>query len=427
MRMRNLARRGITTVFSLAIGAMALAGCDKDDNTPAVPAPQTSNTTPAPAPASMPAATTTATPIRSFNDSFKDVTGPVKPEKVLAQVIQTLPLFNHPTSCTVSLDGKYLFVTNSAVVLNGIEYNKGSISKLEIGADGRLKMIEPAFVKGLHAPMGIAVLPKATAMFHAGALFVAVGTTSGLDDKGQQIDDVTRFNTGIAVVDPASGKSLGVIPLGNKHAVAKALRHAVLAPAGVCFDPLGNLYVTDSGNTGRDLDPPIIGFPGIVRIDNADLDACAQDQLKNTPGFLPVRHVPGAVFYSPADDAIYWTTCDGQAGAGGAIYRCPRRNFPEQTMVNMIAAELGPRMGLAITPNGTLLASGLDGDIVFLNRKVVSAALPFEQEASFSSPADMKMVTLPNGYNILYVPEQEPNSQNRGNQRLRVILLPTSI
>src|SRR5258706_1943519 len=167
----------IQMILALAIGA--LAGCDKDDNTPPVPAaPPPSNTTSAPA--SKPTATTTnpVTRIATFNDSFHDVTGPVKPDKVIAKVIQTLPLFNHPTSCTVSLDGKFLFVTNSAVLVNGIEFHKGSISKLEIGADGRLKMIEPDFVKGLHAPMGIAPLPKATATFPAGALFVATGMTS---------------------------------------------------------------------------------------------------------------------------------------------------------------------------------------------------------------------------------------------------------
>ena len=53
--------------------------------------------------------------------------------------------------------------------------------------------------------------------------------------------------------------------------------------------------------------------------------------------------------------------------------------------------------------------------------------MTFEEEASFSTPGDIKMITLPNGYNILYVPEQEPNSQVHGKQRLRVILLPASI
>jgi DNA-binding beta-propeller fold protein YncE len=416
------------TTAILLLGTCVLLGCDKDDNTPAVQAVPPSNTTPPPAPpASKPAPITSAPRITNFNDSFHDITGPVKPDKIIAKVIQTLPVFNHPTGCTVSLDGKYLFVTNSAVVVNGVEYNKGSISKLEIGPDGRLKMIDPDFIKGLHAPMGIAPLPKATAAFPAGSLFVTTGMTTGLDDKGQPIDDVTRFNPGVNVFDPATGKSLGFIPMGGKHAIAKALRHPVLDPAGVCFDPLGNLYVADSANTGRDLDPPIIGLPGIFRIMNADLDGYAQDQpQKEAPEYLAVRHLPFAVYYSTADDAIYWTTCDGQPGGGGAVYRIPRADFPAQNMVNSIVGDLGALLGVVITPNGSMIASRIDGDLALLTKKIL-AQVAFDEDASFSTPADIKLLTLPSGYNILYVPEQEPNSQARGKQRLRVILLPTSL
>jgi hypothetical protein len=288
-------------------------------------------------------------------------------------------------------------------------------------------MIDPDFIKGLHAPMGIAPLTKATAAFPAGSLFVATGMAAGLDDKGQQIDDVTRFNPGVSVFDPATGKSLGFIPMGAKHAVARALRHVVLDPAGVCFDPLGNLYVADCANTGRDLDPPIIGLPGIFRILNADLDTYAQDQsAKESPEYLAVRHLPFGLFYSAADDAIYWTTSDGQPGGGGAVYRIPRGNFPAQNMVNSIVGDLGALLGVVITPNGSMIASRIDGDLALLTKRIL-AQVAFEEEASFSTPADIKLLTLPNGYNILYVPEQEPNSQARGKQRLRVILLPTSL
>src|SRR5258706_9329955 len=98
----------IQTSLALSITALALAiaGCDKDDNTPAVPAaPPHSNTTPTPA--SKPIATTTnpSPRITTFNDTFHDVTGPVKPDKVIAKAIQTLPLFNHPPSCTVTPHG----------------------------------------------------------------------------------------------------------------------------------------------------------------------------------------------------------------------------------------------------------------------------------------------------------------------------------
>jgi hypothetical protein len=95
-------------------------------------------------------------------------------------------------------------------------------------------------------------------------------------------------------------------------------------------------------------------------------------------------------------------------------------------MVSNIVGDLGALLGVAITPNGSMIASRMDGDLALLTKKIL-AQVAFEEEASFSTPADFKLLTLPNGYNILYVPEQEPNSQARGQQRLRVILLPSSI
>src|SRR5689334_13583992 len=82
-------------------GVLACSGCDRDDSTPAAaggspaPASSTAATT-----ATRTAATTTATTAVSrpaaIPRSFQDVTGPVKPDKVLAKVIQTLAVFNRP-------------------------------------------------------------------------------------------------------------------------------------------------------------------------------------------------------------------------------------------------------------------------------------------------------------------------------------------
>jgi hypothetical protein len=410
----------------LALGALTLAGCDRDDSAPASPPAQTDATPPNALPTSR-KVTSSANKPPVFEDPFHDVTGPVQPDKLTAKVIQTLAVFDHPASSVVSLDGKLLFVTNSASIITGLSYNKGSISKLEIDpADGRLRMVRPDFIVGLHAPMGIAALPKATGKFPAGTIFVATGTTAGLDDKGNHIEDIKKFNPGVSIFDPATGRSLGFIPMGDGHAVAKLIRHPVLAPAGLCFDPSGDLYVADGGNTGRDLDPPVIGRPGIIRIANGNIDAMAQDQAQGEVAYLPVRHIPAAVFYSRIDDGLYWTTCDGEGGGGGAVYRLPRKEFPQQNMINNVVGDLGALMGLTITPNGSLIAARLDGDLALVTKKIL-AQVGFYESASFSSPGDIKLHTLANGYNILYLPEQEPGSELPWKQRLRVILLPSGI
>jgi hypothetical protein len=232
----------------------------------------------------------------------------------------------------------------------------------------------------------------------------------------------------VTILDPDTGKLLGFIPMGTGRAVAKGkgISHPVLAPAGICFDPSGDLYVVDSGNTGKELDPQVFGRPGIIKIPHDGIDTASEDKDVEKIAFLSIRHVPSGVYYSRLDDAIYWTTCDGTAGAGGAVYRIERGNFPQPNGVNNVVGDVGALMGVAITPSGTLIASRLDGDLYFINRRKMDQ-VPFFENGLLSSPGDIKLVTMRNGNNLLYVPEQEPNATEPWKQRLRVILLPSGL
>jgi len=330
-KLTRLATAALVLAGLAVMGTLIMTGCDDESANAPVPAPS-----PSTPPTSKRA---TSGPKIILNDvnlfgSFTDVTGPVTPDLNTAKVIQTLPVFNHPQSCTASLDGKYLFVTCSGVIISqilgqSVQYEQGAISKLEIDADGRLRVVDVKFIDRLHAPMGIAVLPTATAKFPAGSLFVSTGTTAALDAKGDQITDVTKFNPGVSIFDPGTGKRLGFIPMGPGRAVAKAINHPVLAPAGLCFDSKSNLYVADIGNTGKDLNPPINNArPGIVRITLANIDTYSEDKQnikdQSSVAFTSVRHQPAAIFYSPIDDALYWTTCDGQPPLLGGVFRIER-------------------------------------------------------------------------------------------------------
>ena len=422
MRKSDLAR--LVALSALALGPIGLTGCDREAAISTSAGTTTTDTTAASATPAPATPVKPAPPAVSFNEQFQDVTGPVQPDRITAKVIQTVSLFNRPYSSTISLDGRHLFVTNSAATLNGMLYRQGGISKLEIGADGRLSMVKQKFVEDLQQPMGIAVLPKGTTKFPAGSLFVSVGTTDACDDKNNRIVDIEKFTPGVAVIDPDTGKQIGFIAMGPGKAVAKAVYHPIIAPSGICFDPNGDLFLADGGNTGKALDPQIPGRPGIVRIPNAGIDTAAEDKDPGSVAFLPVRHVPAAVFYSRLDDAMYWTTCDGAPGAGGAVYRTPRKTFPLQNEVSNVVGDLGPLMGLAITPTGTLVVSRLDGDLYFVNSKRFDA-IPFTENGLFASPGDIKMLTLKNGQNLLYIPEQEPTATEPWKQRLRVVLLPS--
>jgi hypothetical protein len=434
MRIRKLAR---LSMLALALGGLGLAGCDGDDNNTAHSGTGTSTPGPDAPTASRRPATTRAIRLDNSADltaSFKDVSGPVKPDAAIAQVIQTLPLFNHPQSCAVSATGRYLFVSNSGAIVSNVlgpsvQFNKGAVSKLEIDADGRLRLVQLQFINRLHAPTGIAILNKSTPKFPQGALFICSGMTAGLDEKGEQITDIMKFNPGVGIYDPDNGNMLGFLPMGPNRAVAKSLGHPVLAPAGICFDSQGDLYVADSGNTGKDLDPQVTGRPGIFRISNQLIDVFAQDKESNARvPFAIVRHIPAALFFSASDDGIYWTTCDGQPPIEGGVFQIARQDFGREDAHNIMGGAGGALLGVTTTPSGNLIASQIYGELKYMESgKRVLGTVAFEENAQFATPADFKLMTTAKGYQVLYIPEQEPNSIEAWTQRIRVVLLPTGL
>jgi DNA-binding beta-propeller fold protein YncE len=354
----------------------------------------------------------------------------VKPDPNLARIIQTLEAFNHPESCAVSADGQFLFVTNSALTPDGYQLGKGAISKLEIHPDGTLKMLKADFTTGLTAPLGITVLPKSTKKFRAGSLFVCTGFNWVIDDKGQRVKDVGKIRPAITVVDPESGRVLGQILMGPDTAAAKNIGHPVLQPNGICFDPDGNLYFADGGGGGDELEPAVRGRPSLKRIRHANIDAYSDNKEQGELTFIMVRHVPNGVFYSPPDDKLYWSTCDGDGPGGGAVYRMERKEFPHENMVSNVVGDINPLDGLCITPGDSLItARSQDGDIALVTRSQLGVLnfLGYEEPLKLSSPGDIKLLTLSNGYNILYIPEQEPDAKEPWKQRLRVVLLPSRL
>jgi DNA-binding beta-propeller fold protein YncE len=329
-----------------------------------------------------------------------------------AEIVQVIGGLNNPESVAFSLDGKWLFVSNCGSAEFGADKHVGfvagdaAISKLSVGADGRLELLTPKLAGKLSGTLGLTVSPYAVGPYPAGSLFVCAGGALLSDESGAYVSDARKLGTGILIVDPESGATLGKIELGTGSAVAVALGHPLLLPNGIAFDGEGGLLVSDTGVGGDHLEPRIRAQPGILRL------AIGSKGELTGHTFTPVSGGPNGVAWSSAEKALYWVTCSGQGPEGGALFR----NGKAMTL------DLGPSDGIALTPAGTVIVSRFQGDLVAIRKGGRPEPIPFEKP--FQSPSDIKLRTLADGSSILVVPEQEAWNAAAWSQCLRVVRLP---
>ena len=345
-------------------------------------------------------------------------------------IVQTLPAFHRPESSSFSLDGRYLYVGNCASGLYGDAQNfglargEGAISQLSVGANGQLTMVNPRFVSGLTAPLGMSVLPKATRKFPQGTLFVNVGYYQQTDSAGNYETDPARLGTGVVIIDSQTGKILGRLVGSIGSTIAQAIGHPLMVPNGLAFDRDGNLYIAETGASGDFLKPSIASQPGIVRINRRALDALASGRPAAGITFLEVPGGPNGVMYDAATDAVYFVTAGEADPENGAIYKIPRQDFPSASLPPPIARNLTALDGLVMTANGTLIASRNKGDLVAVKPDGDISPLPLSPATTFVFPSDIKLQTLEDGSALLIVPEQAFKDPKPWKQRLRAIRIP---
>jgi hypothetical protein len=342
-------------------------------------------------------------------------------------VIQTLSTFDRPESCIFTPDGKWLFVGNCGSELFGPDRKKvgfvvgrGAISRLAVGRDGRATMDKADLVVGLNGPLGLGLLPKATARFPQGTLVVNQGLALQVDAQGNSVTDAKKLGTGILFFNPESGKSLGRIDLGIGSAVGQKIGHPVLLPNSVCFDAQGNLYVTDTAKGGDRLDPPLVGYPGLIRIEHAAID----DPSVGSVTFTAIPGVPNGVGYWAARDAIGVVTMGGETPEGEAVYTIPAAAFPLGALPAPYVQKVGTADGIAFTPAGTIVTSRFSGDLLAIPEKGAPRPIHLDPEIVLVSPADHHLMMLPDGSSMLAVPEQARTEPEPGKQRVRLIRLP---
>lgn len=343
------------------------------------------------------------------------------------EFIQSIERFNTPSSCLFSLDGKSLFVANGSRGRDGWSLNKGSISKLSVSSEGNLKITELRFIDALTGPIGMAILPVDIGNFKRGSIFVAQGGVWSEDRFGNYIKNTESLKTGLVIFDPENGKILGRILMGENSPVAQSLGHTVLSPTGVAFDSAGNLYLSDTGTGGTNLESMVEGKSGVLKIHREALLLLAKGEADSRIEFLRLPDTPLNITWDQVNEDLLITTAGRRDFSKGVILRLANGDFSGSGRMQTIGKEL-PSMGsIVVTNRGTILASQTEGKIVWIRgkgRRSKFRELNFRDEEEFFSPGSLAFHGLPNGSAFLVVPEKAGGGVASWRQRINIFRLP---
>lgn len=358
---------------------------------------------------------------------------------VKGKVVNVLGAFDNPEGALVSMDGNYLFVSNSA--LHG-DPNKpfgwvegaGSISKLEIGPNGELKMIDRIFIKNLTGPLGMAVLNVNTDKFPRGTIFATAGSGPMALPDGTPITDRARHKPKVIAFDPGSGQILGEISLGVGTAFAKVSGAPVILVNALAFDKIGNLYIVDTG-FGYDTYKPAFPYKGGVwKVPVESIDALAEGKTPPAmPQFIFNPSWPDGVEVSPITGKVWYNTVmppNPQDPYKGAYWAVTDADFAAGTQPEPLAKGLGRLDGLDFTVRGTCIQTEIMGPPNPPNSVVVTPVdgppyrLALEPDVVLSGPADVDIKTLADGSYLLFVPELTALDPTPWDDEVTVIWLP---
>lgn len=337
---------------------------------------------------------------------------------------QTLEGFDNPVSSAFSPEGDTLYVVNSARGEYGWVGGRGAVSKVKVAPDGTLDLTEPKFVTKLTGPMGIAVMPVDTERFPAGTVFVSQGGAWAVDRSGNLIRNVFDLEMGIFALDPDSGRIIGKLLMGPGTPFASSLGHGVVNPLSITFDPKGNLFLCDGGSGGRNLDPPVEGRAGLIRIPVDSLDEAAG--AKPVPGmtFLEVAHGPTSVFWDTSNDALMATTGDGFGPLGGAVFRLPRGDFSDRGKIETVGQALTPVSGAFILPSGKVIVTVTSGEIKEIRSLKKSRDVRLKPDLYLVTPGSLASKQLADGSTLVVMPEQSGGGIADWRQRVQILIFP---
>jgi hypothetical protein len=361
---------------------------------------------------------------------------PIYPVK--GKVVNVLAAFDNPEGALVSMDGKWLFVSNSALHGDATKpfawvEGAGSISKCEIGPNGELKMVDRIFIKNLTGPLGMAVLNVGTNKFPRGTIFATAGSGPMALPDGTPITDPKRHKPKIFAFDPDSGEILGEINLGVGTAFAKVSGAPVMLVNALAFDKKGNLYIVDTGFGHDTYKPAFLYKGGVWKVPAESIDALAEGKTPPAmPQFILNPSWPDGVEVSPITGKVWYNTVMPPMDVDpykGAYWAVTDENFAAGTQPDPLALGLGRLDGLDFTVRGTCIQTEIGGSP---NSVVVTPVddqpykLALEPDVALSGPADVDIKTLADGSYLIFVPELTALDPTPWDDEVTVIWVPAN-
>ncbi|MEM7058503.1 MAG: hypothetical protein AAF557_12990 [Pseudomonadota bacterium] len=357
---------------------------------------------------------------------------------VEAKVIQVMAAFDNPEGAIFSADGKSVFISNSAEIGDrGKDFawteGEGYISKLSVGDDGQLAMVEEKLIDGLTGPLGMAVLPVATGKFPAGTIILCVGSAPLVDSNGEVVKDPARLRTKLVAFND-DGEVLGEIDTGTGSIFHKIGGNPVALINALGFDADGNLFFADTEFGAGQFDGGFSGGSGAWMIPHGSLDALADGQDPEAPPvFLSIPGNPDGVEVSPLDGKVYINTvgpvADAPDPAEGGVYALTIDDFKSGNLPTPIDTKLGALDGLDFTNGGLMLNTQIKGDVeasIYVNcpgqaAKVLSIA---GDNGALAGPADLAVRRASDGSQLVIVPELMARDATPGDDEVTVLMLP---
>jgi len=343
------------------------------------------------------------------------------------RILQSVQAFYSPSAVVVADDGRTVYVANAARGEFGMLAGRGVISRARLGDDDQLVVDEPRFVEGLNSPLGLVILPRATATLPKGALVTAVGSLWTVDARGNQLKDDRERGCGLAIIDPQAGTVHSRIFLGRGSALEPVLGHPIVNPLALAIDPAGNIYVADSFGGGVQGGASDQGQSGILKLSPVALDALSREETP-PPGsfwFARVPNMPAAVYYSALEDMFYWGTANGIGELGGAIFRVPHGDFTGAERVETFVKRQQPILSLTQTPAGTILAGYSTGQIFFFRNANRPHEMRFhKRDQRFLTPGQTAILRASDDRLLVAVPELSGGIRGSWRQRVQVFGLP---